>query len=655
MDEALASKRRKIGSRACDACKIRKVRCTEAPPCERCAAAGIACTFNKAQATRGPRSLRPKTLREIRVVQEEPAQPPSRVGDEVTETQRSETPVATPQSASATVVETADLARGGTPRPTPRIAIAALVLRLCIYRLRLFPVWPIVAVEEVIASLQRDTEDLETYALANAIGAATMAQLKLDRSRDPEINDNVTEQMMEAECRRIQGLLDASHGGESFDSPNLNTLRTSFFLHVHHENQRPGGTKSLLYLREAITLSQIMGLHKSSSYVGLPAAEQQMRRRIFALLFVTERGVAMLHELPVVLPPSSKLPTLDGIGGDDEAHILPAFKKLVKLFWMFDQSGAFDMIHDLDEDDDSEATAVAQKMSSLERLQQRLQDEPFDTEPNINDVQKADICVTRQWMQILLWRAGFRRKQRGYFAHDADTDVVDFRPIHIAKEFLDISSRLPNAALEAHGPTIEFKIYEIASAVTEAIASQLSLPMNPQTVVDLRPNEILIRLQKMLAVCRGGNKSLLASLCARIAQIEERPSPELMALQQLPGADDGGFGIPDGQVPEGWLLRRAFLTGVPGADRNWSLAGLSPPSARLSPGAAPDQEQRASDVVLWTEKRSIADDRAIQQAAFTTSQMNIGNGLGMDLSWQPFALLGQLGTLDDDGSFVSIV
>lgn len=68
-------------------------------------------------------------------------------------------------------------------------------------------------------------------------------------------------------------------------------MRTAFFLHVYHENLAPGGLKSLLYLREAITMAQIMELHRESSYEGLSDDEQQFRRRILWLLFVTERFV----------------------------------------------------------------------------------------------------------------------------------------------------------------------------------------------------------------------------------------------------------------------------------------------------------------------------------------------------------------------------
>lgn len=149
----------------------------------------------------------------------------------------------------------------------------------------MFPVWPVVKVEEVIASLQRNEEDIETYALANAVGAATVAQLKLTRSAMG--GDAVTGEMMESECQRARGLIKSQL--------NLTALRTAFFLHVYHENQEAGGVKSLLYLREAITIGQMMGLHRESSYMTLSPEEQQIRRRVLWLLFVTERYALNIH------------------------------------------------------------------------------------------------------------------------------------------------------------------------------------------------------------------------------------------------------------------------------------------------------------------------------------------------------------------------
>ncbi|KAK2605736.1 hypothetical protein N8I77_008552 [Diaporthe amygdali] len=505
--------RRKIGSRACDGCKIRKVRCTEEPPCTRCSSIGIECTFNKRQATRGPRSLRAKTLQEIQNTQkrQSPCAQNSNAGRPVDDVSTDSSPGGEPS-----------LVRGkdGLSSSLERTPVSSLIVRLCIYRLRLFPVWPILAAEDIIASLLRDSTDLGTYTLANAVCAAVIVQLKLPFEGRTDDNDPATAASMTAECQRAKLLLQDANGDDGPDA-GLNMVRIAFFQHIYHENQSPGGTKSLMFLREAITIAQIMGLHRKSTYVLLSPEEQQMRRRILWLLFVTERGVAMLHKLPIILKWQASFPLLvDRTNIElDEAHILPAFKKLVDLFWLFDQSGAFDLLTQADDD-----TGTYEE-SRLEYLQHRLQEISSD-EFESNDVQRADIYVTKCWMQAVVWRASLRRSRAGV---SSEQQSLLSQPYRIVADFLSHICHCSKTALEAHGPTIELKIFEIASALTEYIYTLTagSDMARSLTNTDVRPVEMLIKLQRLLASSRGGNKTLLTLLCARIAEVESVGSAEL--------------------------------------------------------------------------------------------------------------------------------
>ncbi|KAL1892030.1 hypothetical protein Cpir12675_004719 [Ceratocystis pirilliformis] len=626
-------KKRKIGSKACDGCKIRKVRCSGTPPCERCTRGGIACTFHKTQATRGPRNMRPKTLRQIQSLQ---TQIHTQPGDDSGESsfsagrcagrcagscrlycaprepeghQRTSTHMpalqtpSPPESASspAPTVSHQPSPLVSSPQRTP---VETLVLRLCIYRLRLFPVWPIVAVEEIIASLQVDTGNLSTCALANAIGAATMAQLKLGRSRSPEITDSVTAAEMAGECRWARTQIEmqeleedekATPGAQAEAAAgrrtSLNALRTSFFLHIYHENLQPGGKSSLLFLREAITLAQLMGLDRASSYADLPKSEQRMRRRIIWLLFVTERGVALLHKLPVVLTAPKCFPPLDLADGDssqtscgesgpvglaistdstgaaseepDSVHVLPAFRKLVNLFWIFDQSGALETLQNTDfgqtiESASPEVLSTCQtdaanaitnvgadtNTATFRALQQHLRDVPLDTGASGNDIQRADLLVTRQWMQILLWRALITHRQlrssdansllqscTSQLQEPAPGYASSLSPLQIASEFLRLVASVPRAALDAHGPSLEYKVYEISRAVADALSAR---PVHGNAVTlarslrswasDQSPVQVLRDLQHILASCRGGNPNLVQRLRQKIAQIQSGPT-----------------------------------------------------------------------------------------------------------------------------------
>lgn len=465
--------RAKLARRACDSCKVRKIRCTEIPPCNGCVASGIECTFNKLQATRGPRGLRARTIDKIQK---------KRRGEELDSSN--------------------DPSRDkGKEKTTPLIdELPHLISILDTYAERLFPIWPIVDAAHLKQRLLETPSQLNaTRHLAHAVALAAIAQLRLETPWQPKVE--------QTEASGLGNGLDLLHG-----------LRISFFLHIYHENAAAGGTKSLVYLREAITQAQILRLDRESTYATLSEADQQVSRRVLWLLFVTERGVALLHKLPIVLKPNILFPWFGGT--DDQAQVLPAFLKLVHLFWVFDQSGIFEILRNADSDVPNMA-AVAQ--SCLELLQQKLIDSVGDDDWGpVNDVQRADMFVTRQWMRAVLWRAALR----------FGIVIPSMNPVSIAKDFLSLVSQLPTTALESHGPTLEFKTFEIATAVIDAMASN-----HPAASTD-QPGPILRRLRDILSSSRGGNRTLLSLLTMKMEAASEsglltEPGNEAMAGESV--------------------------------------------------------------------------------------------------------------------------
>ena len=152
-----------------------------------------------------------------------------------------------------------------------------------------------------------------------------------------------------------------------------------------------------------------------------------------------------MHKLPPVLKPNILFPWRST--SDDTSHVLPAFLKLVQLFWLFDQSGIIEMLQDTEHAAASLCPAPLAS-SCLELLQPRLQQFVTDDDwGSGTDEQKADVFLTRQWMRAILWRAALRFGVSGLTAGVAD-------PVDIAREFLTLTARVPPAALESHGATL---------------------------------------------------------------------------------------------------------------------------------------------------------------------------------------------------------
>jgi hypothetical protein len=159
-------------------------------------------------------------------------------------------------------------------------------------------------------------------------------------------------------------------------------------------------------------------------------------------------GVAMLHKLPVVLKVNVAFPSVDR---NDETFVLPAFQKLVNLFWIFDQSGAFDILQDSDAGIFGLGDIESPNRTCLDLLQRQLGEIPVESE-SINDIQTADICVTRQWMRAVLWK--FSVNHGLLSSASADQAASLYYPLQIAREFLSMISHIPNSAIEVHGQGI---------------------------------------------------------------------------------------------------------------------------------------------------------------------------------------------------------
>ncbi|CAG8898437.1 unnamed protein product [Penicillium egyptiacum] len=505
---------------ACDGCKIRKVRiwnrlslecrmlignskirCMDGHPCQGCRNSGIKCTYVRAQQPRGPQRLRSTTQYLIDQVQRGAAAQSSQDSIQSRE----------PQADITTQFPAGGLSgdrQSESVLSICRIPTNVVAYPLYIYHVRMYPVWPIVDAKNVMSILRQDGDvDLETYALATAVAAATIAQLKLEQSfwhDQPITADKFAAESMKA--RRL---------GKYRSAVNLNNVRTSFFLHVYHESKHAGGSESLLFLREAISLAQMMYLHRETAYIGLPQDEQQIRRRVLWLLFITERGVCILHKLPVVLKTNISTPELDL---DGEPQVLPAFLKLLNLFRLFEQSRMFDFI----EDDNIGMCSIPDEIRNVNKrsfkmLHDGLQD-GSTLMGHISDVQKADLCVTRHWMRMILWKVSAKDQ---YFPSQWP-DSPSF-PIMVAKELLDIVSKLPQAAIKAHGLGIELKLYGIANSLADAVINMAMLPRASFWNYESRPCNILARLHSFLSTFHGGeNKELLDVLYKKMAEAQYR-------------------------------------------------------------------------------------------------------------------------------------
>lgn len=86
----------------------------------------------------------------------------------------------------------------------------------------------------------------------------------------------------------LDEVLRVRKGYEYIESPTVATVITSFFLFGCYFGLDKHNT-AWFHLREATTLAQIIGMQNESNYMTGDLIECSRRRRLFWLLFVTER------------------------------------------------------------------------------------------------------------------------------------------------------------------------------------------------------------------------------------------------------------------------------------------------------------------------------------------------------------------------------
>lgn len=329
--------------RACDSCRCRKIRCSGAQPCDKCAISEVECSYLQAPKRRGTRGC--QRLPETRGaagplwVREEGPRPEDVDGGSITSdtcTVPSQTcypylddamravlgelPETAPDygmrqawvaaqasDTSSTAIETGDEARedfsavrfsalcvlnstlhddchGSTTTMLPATYFLPYVQ---LFFEHLFPIMPVLdRLTYLDSDLLRGQDPLPPgdYALLTALAAATTVQLNCSPGC-PSLDGSASPADV-----LVRNCLDVRIRADYIKDPNTSTVITSFFLFAYFGNTEQHA-KAWYYLQEAITFAEGLDLNDEQANAGLGDAAVQWRRRLFWLLFITERYV----------------------------------------------------------------------------------------------------------------------------------------------------------------------------------------------------------------------------------------------------------------------------------------------------------------------------------------------------------------------------
>lgn len=442
--------------KACDACSVRKVQCDGGQPCRSCLAHSFKCTFLKSRGKPGPKGPRKRTAEVIETLQYKPStskrqqeESPRGKWDSPAESNNTEDlPFESFHAQNELPHGSADWTQAyespGSRDPPQlshhsRIHTSSIARHLNKYEFRAYSIWPVFDTKSLINQLLTDPEDMEAYGLATALCATFITQFQASSVMSPvDEGSSVSHVLFEAESRRARLIYDHR------ERTTTRSLLTSFFLHVYAANIGKKSSITLL-LNEAVTMAHVIGLHKRSYYDNLDDDHQQYCLRVYWLLFISERYTTLStpHTSPLTLPRAHsfqrEIPTalhrasdLPPLRHRADGSISANFIHLCTLFSSLDEAINAKS---------REAIAVAQRQLNQRFLAATGED---------NEVQRADIFLTQQWMRVFLWQYSLSLTEL-FSDHENEEFSLSF-PAQVAKTALGIVSSLSKESLEAHGP-----------------------------------------------------------------------------------------------------------------------------------------------------------------------------------------------------------
>jgi hypothetical protein len=285
---------------------------------------------------------------------------------------------------------------------------------------------------------------------------------------------------------------------EHVEHPTVHAIQTSFFLFAcyfglekHH--------RAWYHLREATTLAQMIGMQDDRSYLAGSSIDNILKRRLYWLLFVTERAYALQRHRPLTLHATIALPTLQEVG--EESLVIEGFLQMINLFRPFDDT--FVGLWNQARNDCSTAW--------LAQLQQRLSN-AVPLRLSCTETQAADIVTTQQWLRTIIWQLSITN---GYLSSTSSNASMTFRyPIDIAKDMMINVRELPLHALEVHGIGLIEKLFDVACTVADVIAC---VPLDRKTI-EVGPADYLQQCLSLISTLRGGSSRFPSLLLAKVSE-----------------------------------------------------------------------------------------------------------------------------------------
>lgn len=266
------------------------------------------------------------------------------------------------------------------------------------------------------------------------------------------------------------------------------------------------------HLREATTLAHLMGMHEEEHYKTADVVENSRKRRLYWLLFCTERAYALQQHRPLTLQATIALPTVEE--DPTETTEMSGFIHLVRLFRPFD-----DTFVGLWNKSRTGATSTW-----LSQLQQELS-EALPIYLQCTETQAVDLKVSLQWLRTMVWQLSI---SHGFLSSAAADNAMSFKfPIEISRDLVAAAAQFSQQTMEVHGIGLIEKLFDVACTLTDVISC---VPTDDSSF-EFGPRDYLNQLMTLISSLRGGQQRYMPLLVSKIN--DTMPNAPSYALPML--------------------------------------------------------------------------------------------------------------------------
>ncbi|KAK9452805.1 hypothetical protein V1511DRAFT_507031 [Dipodascopsis uninucleata] len=306
------------------------------------------------------------------------------------------------------------------------------------------------------------------------------------------------------------------------ETPTIVDILTSFFLfssyygcQLHHS--------AWLRLQEAISLAEIVGLHKVNDVEkSITPKEREQRLTVYWVLSVSERAYALQKNHSLLRTKETAPPeTLKITTNYHLANTPIGLSRMVKLFSVVDLDIVECWNGKCNGVDQKCRKLTAEKVMDLHKQVSGAYDRYSDNADSLDEIQRADLCISQQWLHNRLWQLCLSHG----LLHDYDSGIRELSLLYafdIARHTISLCKSFSMDSLEVHGVGLTVKLYDIASSVISLLSCLPWLEdiRKEEDKFEQSDREILNQYVALLATFRDGQHPFLVPLMQEMTMLK---------------------------------------------------------------------------------------------------------------------------------------